>query len=64
MLKKQSLNYALERAFNHYKKDEEQWMRLIEKVMSIDFSWGSSATQYEELYTRSVVRAKSATNRT
>lgn len=60
---KQGFNYALERAFNHYKKDEEKWMRLIEKVMSIDFSWGSSATQYEELYTRSVARARSATNR-
>ncbi|KAL1200698.1 putative starch synthase 4, chloroplastic/amyloplastic [Cardamine amara subsp. amara] len=60
----QSFNYALERAFNHYKKGEEKWMRLIEKVMSIDFSWGSSATQYEELYTRSVVRARSAANRT
>ncbi|KAG7542396.1 Glycosyl transferase family 1 [Arabidopsis thaliana x Arabidopsis arenosa] len=54
----QGFNYALERAFNHYKKDEEKWMRLVEKVMSIDFSWGSSATQYEELYTRSVSRAR------
>ncbi|XP_010434563.1 PREDICTED: probable starch synthase 4, chloroplastic/amyloplastic [Camelina sativa] len=59
----QSFNHALERAFNHYKNDEDKWMRLIEKVMSIDFSWGSSATQYEELYTRSVARARSATNR-
>ncbi|XP_010517566.1 PREDICTED: probable starch synthase 4, chloroplastic/amyloplastic isoform X2 [Camelina sativa] len=59
----QSFNYALERAFKHYKNDEDKWMRLIEKVMSIDFSWGSSATQYEELYTRSVARARSATNR-
>lgn len=60
----QGFNYALERAFNHYKKDEEKWMRLVEKVMSIDFSWGSSATQYEELYTRSVSRARAVPNRT
>ncbi|XP_009108356.1 probable starch synthase 4, chloroplastic/amyloplastic isoform X1 [Brassica rapa] len=60
----QGLNYALERAFNHYKKDEEKWMRLMEKVMSIDFSWASSATQYEELYTRSVARARASPNRT
>ncbi|CAH2078679.1 unnamed protein product [Thlaspi arvense] len=59
----QGLNYALERAFNHYKKDEEKWIRLVEKVMSIDFSWSSSATQYEELYTRSVARAKASANR-
>ncbi|VVB12621.1 unnamed protein product [Arabis nemorensis] len=60
----QGLNYALERAFDHYKKDEEKWKRLVEKVMSIDFSWGSSATQYEELYTRSVARARASANRT
>ncbi|XP_023635661.1 probable starch synthase 4, chloroplastic/amyloplastic [Capsella rubella] len=59
----QAFNYALERAFNHYKKDGDKWMKLIEKVMSIDFSWGSSATQYEELYSRSVARARSAANR-
>lgn len=60
----QGLNYALERALNHYKMDEEKWMRLMEKVMSIDFSWASSATQYEELYTRSVARARASPNRT
>ncbi|KAJ4881042.1 hypothetical protein Rs2_38097 [Raphanus sativus] len=60
----QGLNYALERAFNHYKMDEEKWVRLMEKVMSIDFSWASSATQYEELYTRSVARARASPNRT
>ncbi|XP_010538526.1 PREDICTED: probable starch synthase 4, chloroplastic/amyloplastic isoform X2 [Tarenaya hassleriana] len=61
----QGLNYALERAFNHYKNNAEGWKRLIEKVMNIDFSWTSSATQYEELYARSVARARAAgTNRT
>uniref|UniRef100_A0A1J3JI08 starch synthase n=1 Tax=Noccaea caerulescens TaxID=107243 RepID=A0A1J3JI08_NOCCA len=60
----QGLNYALERAFNHYKKDEENWKRVVEKVMSIDFSWASSATQYEELYARSVAKARASANRT
>ncbi|CAN8231522.1 unnamed protein product [Cochlearia groenlandica] len=56
----QGLSYAMERAMNHYKKEEEKWMRLKEKVMSIDFSWSSSAKQYEELYIRSVSRARAS----
>lgn len=49
---------ALERAFNHYKKDPDSWKRLVQKVMSIDFSWETSAPLYEDLYQKSVARAR------
>ncbi|GMJ14192.1 ARABIDOPSIS THALIANA STARCH SYNTHASE 4, starch synthase 4, STARCH SYNTHASE 4 [Hibiscus trionum] len=60
----QGLNGAMDRAFNLYKSDSENWQQLVRKIMSIDFSWESSASQYEELYARSVARARTAANRT
>ncbi|KAI3410326.1 uncharacterized protein J3R85_018810 [Psidium guajava] len=56
----QGVNGALERAFNHYNKDPKSWQQLVHKVMNIEFSWDPSASQYEELYSRSVARAKAA----
>ncbi|KAL9237107.1 hypothetical protein vseg_011695 [Gypsophila vaccaria] len=56
----QGLNSALDRALGYYKNNQESWEQLVEKVMRIDFSWESSASQYEELYMRSVARARAA----
>ncbi|KAL0442554.1 UNVERIFIED_CONTAM: putative starch synthase 4, chloroplastic/amyloplastic [Sesamum latifolium] len=58
----QGLNSALERAIYHYKNDPEGWKQLVQKDMNIDFSWDSSASVYEDLYQKSVGRAR-ATNR-
>lgn len=56
----QGISSALERAFSHYNKNKESWEQLVKKVMGIDFSWESSAGMYEELYFKSVARAKLA----
>lgn len=50
----------MERAFNCYMKRHEIWQELIQKDMRIDFSWESSAAQYEELYENAVARARAA----
>lgn len=54
------VNGAFERAFNHYRSNSESWEQLVKKVMDIDFSWDSSAAQYEELYEKSVARTRAA----
>ncbi|KAL2343682.1 hypothetical protein Fmac_004967 [Flemingia macrophylla] len=51
---------ALVRALNLFKNNPESWKKLVQKVMNIDFSWESSSAQYEDLYLKSVARAKSA----
>ncbi|XP_058095226.1 probable starch synthase 4, chloroplastic/amyloplastic [Magnolia sinica] len=56
----QGVNGALERAFNQYMKHNESWQQLVQKNMKIDFSWDSSAALYEELYEKSVARARAA----
>lgn len=56
----QGVNKALERAFNLYKNNPDIWKQLVQKDMNIDFSWDSSAAHYEELYSKSVARAKAA----
>ncbi|MCD7455158.1 putative starch synthase 4, chloroplastic/amyloplastic [Datura stramonium] len=54
-------NNALERVFDlHYMNNAETWKELVQKDMSIDFSWDSSASQYEELYEKAVLRARTA----
>ncbi|XXG61672.1 hypothetical protein AAC387_Pa05g0220 [Persea americana] len=58
----QGVNSALERAFNHYMKNIESWQQLVQRNMKIDFSWDSSAAQYEELYEKSLPKAKVATS--
>ena len=57
----QCVNNALERAFNLYKNNPEKWQQLVQNDMNIDFSCESSAAHYEELYAKSVARAR-ATN--
>lgn len=56
----QAFSNALERAFNHYMHDPNGWKELVQKDMSIDFSWESSSSLYEALYAKSAVRARSA----
>ncbi|XP_047165476.1 probable starch synthase 4, chloroplastic/amyloplastic isoform X3 [Vigna umbellata] len=56
----QGLNGALVRALNLFKNNPERWKQLVQKDMNIDFSWEASSAQYEELYLKSVARAKAA----
>ncbi|XP_057464699.1 probable starch synthase 4, chloroplastic/amyloplastic [Actinidia eriantha] len=60
----QGLNGALDRAFRHYVNNSQSWQQLVQKVMRIDLSWDSSALQYEELYEKSVARARATATRT
>lgn len=54
----QGVNNALERAFNLYMNNPENWQQLVQDVMNIDFSWELSAAHYEELYSKSAARAR------
>ncbi|XP_059435905.1 probable starch synthase 4, chloroplastic/amyloplastic isoform X2 [Corylus avellana] len=56
----QGVNNALERAFNLYINNPESWQQLVLKDMNMDFSWESSSAHYEELYLKSVARARAA----
>jgi glycogen synthase len=51
----------LERAFNYYHRKPEVWKQLVQKDMKIDFSWDTSASQYEDIYQRAAARARAAT---
>ena len=55
-----ALSGAMERAFNYYNRKPEVWKQLVQKDMRIDFSWASSASQYEDIYQRAVARARAA----
>ncbi|XP_065000284.1 probable starch synthase 4, chloroplastic/amyloplastic [Musa acuminata AAA Group] len=57
----QGLSNAMERAFQYCIRSPESWQQLVQRDMRLDFSWNSSATQYEELYERSVARARATT---
>ncbi|KAG1346873.1 Starch synthase, chloroplastic/amyloplastic [Cocos nucifera] len=59
----QGLSSALERAFSYYMKNPVGWQQLVRNVMRMDFCWDSSAAQYEELYEKSVARARAAAAR-
>ncbi|KAG6517686.1 probable starch synthase 4, chloroplastic/amyloplastic isoform X1 [Zingiber officinale] len=59
----QGLSSVMGRAFRYYSTNPEGWQQLIQKDMTLDFSWDSSASQYEELYERSVIRARTAAAR-
>ncbi|XP_044460720.1 probable starch synthase 4, chloroplastic/amyloplastic [Mangifera indica] len=59
----QGVNSALERAFSHYRNNPESWHQLVCKVMNMDWSWETSALQYEELYAKSLARARAFANR-
>lgn len=54
----QGIDGALVRAINLFRDDPESWKQLVQKDMNIDFSWDSSAAQYEELYLKSVTRGR------
>jgi starch synthase len=41
-----TINYA-KNVYYHHKRE---WNRLVDRGMSCDFSWNSSAKKYEELY--------------
>ncbi|KAK1299258.1 hypothetical protein QJS10_CPB14g00527 [Acorus calamus] len=56
----QEVSRTLERAFKHYKSGAENWQKLVQKVMKMDFGWESSAAQYEEVYQNAVARARVA----
>ncbi|OEL27726.1 putative starch synthase 4, chloroplastic/amyloplastic [Dichanthelium oligosanthes] len=57
----QGFDSALERAFNYYHRKPEVWKQLVQKDMKIDFSWDTSASQYEGIYQRAAVRARAST---
>ncbi|MDH3290955.1 MAG: glycogen synthase [Gemmatimonadota bacterium] len=48
---------ALRRAIVQY-QDREAWTALMTKAMRQDFSWGPSASRYQELYHRASARAR------
>ncbi|EMS54689.1 Glycogen synthase [Triticum urartu] len=54
----QGLSSAMERAFNCYTRKPEVWKQLVQKDMTIDFSWDTSASQYEDIYQKAVARAR------
>ncbi|CAM0954378.1 unnamed protein product [Alopecurus aequalis] len=56
----QGLSSAMERAFNCYTRKPEVWKQLVQKDMTIDFSWDTSASQYEDIYEQAVARARAA----
>ncbi|KAK8948411.1 hypothetical protein KSP39_PZI005290 [Platanthera zijinensis] len=58
----QELNNALKRAFDYYTRNPENWRKLVQNIMRLDFSWDSSAQQYEELYEKAVIKARAAAN--
>ncbi|KAK8958221.1 hypothetical protein KSP40_PGU002774 [Platanthera guangdongensis] len=58
----QELNNALKHAFDYYTRNPENWRKLVQNIMRLDFSWDSSAQQYEELYEKAVIKARAAAN--
>ncbi|KAG8086189.1 hypothetical protein GUJ93_ZPchr0010g8856 [Zizania palustris] len=56
----QGLSDAMERAFDYYTRKPDVWKQLVQKDMSIDFSWDSSSSLYEDIYQRAVDRARAA----
>lgn len=39
-------------------KDKEKWRKMMIRGMSLDFSWSRSAIEYEELYRRAALKAR------
>ena len=44
--------FTLKYAMGIYYDKKREWNKLIDRAMAMDFSWGSSARKYEELYRR------------
>lgn len=55
----QSLLVAIARALEVY-KNQPLWTKLVKQAMSQDFSWDKTATEYQDLYTRTVEFRKEA----
>ncbi|KAK1323300.1 hypothetical protein QJS10_CPA02g01607 [Acorus calamus] len=51
-----SFNWALERAFRHYKERKDEWEGMVRKVMEIDNSWNKTAGKYIDVYNSIRVR--------
>ena len=48
------IDYALNRAFSLYFTDRDAWKALAKRGMSIDWSWGTPAQDYIELYHKAI----------
>ena len=48
------IDYALNRAFSLYFTDRDAWNALAKRGMSIDWSWGTPAQDYIELYHKAI----------
>ena len=42
--------YVLWEAIGQYNYGKEDWVRLVKKIMNIDFSWNASANEYIKMY--------------
>lgn len=42
--------YTIERAVKIYRNQPDKWTTLVNKAMTLDFSWASSSQQYLEIY--------------
>ena len=45
-----SLYSTLEHAANVFNNKKEDWQKIIQRIMSLDFSWNHSARKYEAVY--------------
>jgi len=48
-----AMSTAVQRAVDAY-KDREGWHKAIQRIMALDFSWESSAKEYQSLYYRAL----------
>lgn len=53
-----SLNWGLDRALDYFVQRPEWWQDLVRKAMLMDFSWGTSADQYVDLYKKVLSKVK------
>lgn len=50
---------AIDRAISVYNNRPDEWRTLIRRAMELDYSWDSSAKQYEKLYKHTMKKRKS-----
>ena len=46
----QEMMHVIQYAYEVYGEHKDAWMKLQHRAMEKNFSWGSSAKKYEELY--------------
>ena len=51
---------TLKYAMKVYYDNKREWNKMVERAMEADFSWGSSARKYEELYLKLSPEVKEA----